>query len=112
MKNIVVSIDESAAFVAVFISSSEVVVVVVDVVVVDVVLLVVVPHCRVQIVNDFELNINKILRMLPIVDKAHTCYFSIKPFKFLFSNLPKCCISIGTVFKIRACFARDSLEAP
>ena len=31
--------------------------VVVDVVVVEVVLLVVVPHCRVQIVNDFELNL-------------------------------------------------------
>ena len=57
VKNIVVSINESAVLVAVFISSGEVVVVVVDVVVVVVVLLVVIPHCRVQIVNDFELNL-------------------------------------------------------
>lgn len=57
VKNIVVSIDESAALVAVFVSSDGVVVVVVDVVVVDVVLVVVVPHCRVQIVSDCELNL-------------------------------------------------------
>ena len=30
----------------------------------------------------------------------------------MLSNLPKRCISIRAVFKIRACFARDSLEAP
>ena len=74
VKNIVVSIDESAAVVAVFISSGEVVVVVVDVVVVDVVLLVVVPHCRVQIVNDFELKFTLLVDTQNVTYCLHTVF--------------------------------------